>query len=144
MPPTPNFAPASSHSLHPLPRHPARLLRRPPSFLPPPGAHACRGPSFSGEPSNTTCRARELTGPVRVTHPLHPLRGQVLDFVELRAHWGEERVFYRDRRGHITSLPAQWTSAVPEDPTVAMGAGRSAFRARDLLELAALLSDLRP
>ena len=64
--------------------------------------------------------------------------------MELRSQWGEERVFYRDRRGHLTSLPAQWTSAVPEDPSIAMGAGRSAFRVRDLLELAALLSELRP
>ncbi len=64
--------------------------------------------------------------------------------MELRAQWGEERVFYRDRRGHLASLPAQWTSAVPEDPSIAIGAGRSAFRVRDLLELAALLSELRP
>ena len=84
-----------------------------------------------------------MTGPVSITHPFHPLRGQVLDFVELRVQWGEERVFYRDRRGHIASLPARWTSAVPEDPTIAMGAGKSAFRAQDLLELATLLSELQ-
>jgi len=85
-----------------------------------------------------------VTEPVRITHPFHPLLGQELDVVELRPHWGEERVFYRDRRGHLASLPARWTSAAPEDPSIATGAGRSAFRVRDLLELAALLSELRP
>ncbi len=61
-----------------------------------------------------------------------------------RAHFGENRVFYRDREGHLASLPAQWTSLVPEDPCVAAGAGRSAFLAADLLELANLLLDLKP
>jgi len=65
------------------------------------------------------------------------------NFVELRACWGEERVFYRDRRGHLASPPARWTSAVPEDPAVATGAGRAAFRAQSLLELTALLADLQ-
>ena len=64
--------------------------------------------------------------------------------MELRPHWGEERVFYRDPRGHLASLPARWTSAVPEDPSIAAGAGKSAFLVRDLLDLAALLSELRP
>ena len=81
---------------------------------------------------------------MRITHPFHPLLGQELDFVELRAHWGEERVFYRDRRGHLASLPARWTSAAPEDPSIAAGAGKSAFLVRDLLELTALLLELRP
>ena len=106
----------------------------------------CRGPSSCDGRSSaesTAARTKDVTGPVRITHPFHPLIGQELDFVELRSQWGEDRVFC-DRGGHLTSLPARWTSAVPEDPGVAAGAGRSPFRAQDLLELAALLSDLKP
>lgn len=43
----------------------------------------------------------------------------------------------------IRSLPAGWTSVVPEDPFVVVAAGRSRFRAADLIDLAALLVGLR-
>ena len=85
-----------------------------------------------------------MTAPVRITHPFHPLVGQEIDFVVRRVQWGEDRVFYRNPRGHIASLPADWTSAAPADPLVAQGAGRSRFRVPDLIELAALLRELRP
>jgi hypothetical protein len=39
-------------------------------------------------------------------------------------------------------LPARWTSLAPEDPVVIAGAGRSTFRAADLMELAALVAAL--
>ena len=54
-------------------------------------------------------------------------------------NWGEDRVFYRDRAGHLTSLPARWTSVVPEDPFVVVAAGRARLRVDDLRELAALV-----
>lgn len=88
---------------------------------------------------STASGTEDLTGPVRITHPFHPRFGQELDFVVRRHNWGEDRVFYRDRDGHMSSLPAQWTSAVPDDPFVVVAAGRAAFRVDDLLELAALL-----
>ena len=78
-----------------------------------------------------------------MTHPFHPLFGVDLDFVLHESRWGEQRVFYRDRLGHLASLPARWTSVVAEDPCVTAGAGRSTFRAHDLLELAALISELQ-
>jgi Family of unknown function (DUF5372) len=37
--------------------------------------------------------------PVRVTHPFHPLFGQVLDIVVHRHDWGEDRIYYRDGHG---------------------------------------------
>jgi hypothetical protein len=83
-----------------------------------------------------------VTGPVRITHPFHPLCGQEIDFVVHRHNWGEDRVLYRDRHGHLTSLPARWTSVIAEDPFVAMAAGRSHFRVEDLVELAALVRRL--
>ena len=86
-----------------------------------------------------------MTGrPVRITHPFHPQSGQAIDVVAHRAQWGEERVFYRDGDGHRASLPACWTSLAAEDPYHTVAAGRSRFRVQDLIDLAALLQDLRP
>ena len=39
-------------------------------------------------------------------------------------------------------MPADWTSAAPPDPFVLAAAGRSFFRIKDLLALAALLREL--
>ena len=80
---------------------------------------------------------------MRITHPFHPQFGQDIDFVERRHRWGEERVLYRDSRGHLVSLPARWTSVVAEDPFVVVAAGRSQFRVADLLELVELIGRLR-
>jgi len=80
---------------------------------------------------------------VRITHPFHPQCGQEIAVVEHRPNWGEDRVFYRDRQGHLASLPARWTSVEAEDPFVVMAAGRSRLRAADLGVLAALVRELR-
>jgi len=92
---------------------------------------------------STASRADEVTAPVRITHPFHPQFGQGIDFVERRHRFGEERVLYRDRHGHLASLPARWTSVVAEDPFVVVAAGRSRFRVADLLELVELIGRLR-
>jgi hypothetical protein len=84
-----------------------------------------------------------VTEPVLVTHPFHPDVGQQVDVVSRRVNWGEDRVFYRGRDGRLASLPAAWTSLVPADPFVVVSAGRSRFRAADLIDLAALLVSLR-
>ena len=80
---------------------------------------------------------------MRVTHPFHPKFGQELDVIVRRHNWGEDRVFYREPAGNLASLPARWTSAVPEDLFVVVAAGRSRFRVQDLIELAALVGRLR-
>ena len=92
---------------------------------------------------STACRTDDVTAPVRITHPFHPQFGQALDFVDRRRGWSEDRVFYRDRQGHLASLPAGWTSAVAEDPFVVVAAGRAGFRVTDLVELAELVERLR-
>jgi hypothetical protein len=84
-----------------------------------------------------------VAGPVRITHPFHPQYGQEIDFVSHQHRWGEDRVFFRDRHGHMASLPARWTSVVPEDPFSAMAAGRARFRVDDLIDLVALVLRLR-
>jgi hypothetical protein len=84
-----------------------------------------------------------VTTPVRITHPFHPLFGQEIDFVERRIRWGDDRIFYRDRRGYLTSVATCWTTVEPEDPFVVVSAGRSSFRVTDLIDLATLVIKLR-
>lgn len=84
-----------------------------------------------------------MIGPIRITHPFHPRCGEVIDFVVHRAQWGEERVFYRDRDGHLASLPARWTSLGPDDPLAAVGGDRPRFRVDDLIALVALVARCR-
>ena len=69
--------------------------------------------------------------------------GQEIEVVERRQRWGDDRVFYRDRQGHLASMPACFTSVAAEDPFVVVAAGRSRFRVVDLLELVALVGKLR-
>ena len=85
-----------------------------------------------------------MTAPVRVTHPFHPLFGQAIDFVERRIQWGDDLLFYRDRLGCVTALPTRWTSVEDEDPFLVVSAGRSHFRVADLIDLAALITELQP
>ena len=53
--------------------------------------------------------------------------------------WGEDRVFYYDQTGTLKSFQSNVTNLVPEDAFGRISAGRSAFRADDLLELRRLL-----
>ncbi len=116
------------------------------SQLAPPTPLVSDGPSCSlastTTASTTGCPAGS-SAPIRITHAFHPLCGEVIDFVERRHNWGEDRVFYRDRQGHLASIPAGWTSIAPEDPFVVVSAGRSWFRASDLVELARLVLEIR-
>ena len=77
-----------------------------------------------------------------VTHPFHPLRGQLFELVTWRHNWADERVYYHDEGGILRSLSLKWTSLAPVDPFVSVSAGRSAFRVSDLLELSRLLATL--
>jgi hypothetical protein len=84
-----------------------------------------------------------MSASIRITHPFHPLCGREIDVVQRRSQWGEDRIFYRDPDGYLLSMPARWTSAEAEDPFVVVAAGRSRFRAADLIDLAALVRTLR-
>ncbi len=79
----------------------------------------------------------------RVTHPYHPLFQREFEWVDYRQNWGEDRVYFYDEGGQLTSLPARWTSVVGEDPFVVIGGGRSYFRVEDLIELVRLVEGLR-
>jgi len=78
----------------------------------------------------------------RVTHPFHPLVGREFDLLTYRHNWGEDRVYFHDEAGELRSLPAGWTSAVAQEPFVAVAAGRSLFRVADLCALAELLKGI--
>ena len=79
-----------------------------------------------------------------MTHPFHPLHGGEFVLLTSIRRWGEDRVYFEDDQGRAVSLRAQWTSIFSPPPVVAIAAGRSAFRADDLLELAQLLGGLKP
>ena len=64
-------------------------------------------------------------------------------FVALRQTWGEDRVFFLDDDATLKSLPTAWTDAARPDVFVAVAAGRSPFRAEDLVALAALVARAR-
>lgn len=81
--------------------------------------------------------------PFRVTHPHHPLFGQVFDLVERGRNWREDRVFFHDTAGGSHSMPAVWTDLVAEDPFNAVARGRAAFRAQELLELVQLIEAMK-
>ena len=77
-----------------------------------------------------------------MTHPFHPLSGREFTLVTYRHTWREQRVYFDDDQGQLMSIPAAWTSLLPSDPVAVVGAGRSAFRLQDLLELADLIAKL--
>ncbi len=56
-----------------------------------------------------------------------------------RLNWGEDRVFYYDQAGELKSFLSNVTDLAPEDAFGHVSAGRSAFRADDLLELRRLI-----
>jgi len=95
----------------------------------------------SSDVSTAAC-TEQVTAPVRITHPFHPQHGQEIMVVVRRPHWGEDRVFYRSIHGHLASLPARWTSLVPDDPLVMVGRERARFRLQDLIDLSTLVSKL--
>jgi hypothetical protein len=78
----------------------------------------------------------------RVIHPYHPLFERVFELVTCRQNWGEDRVWFYDREGHLTSIPTSWTDVAVLDPLVVVAAGRSMFRVTDLLELARRIRSL--
>ena len=78
-----------------------------------------------------------------ITHPHHPLRGQRFKLVTYRHNWGEDRVYFHNTEGRLSSIPACWTTVVAPDPFVAVAGGRCFFRYEDLLQLVELMEKLR-
>jgi hypothetical protein len=79
---------------------------------------------------------------VRITHPFHPLCGQVFELVSRGQHWGEDRVIYRAPDGTLPTIAAALTDAEPPGAFQRIAGGRAAFRTVDLLGLLVLLDQL--
>ena len=58
-------------------------------------------------------------------------------------HAGEDRVYFHDAEGKLSSIPACWTTVVKEDPFTAIAGGRCFFRYEDLLKLVELVESFR-
>jgi len=71
------------------------------------------------------------------------LFGQKFELVESRSNWGESRVYFSDSQGHVQSISTSYTDVGGVDPFVEIAAGRSYFRFDDLVQLAALMRQLR-
>ena len=93
--------------------------------------------------SSTTPHGESAERYFRITHPFHPLFGQEFELLEYRNNWGEDRVYYFDAKGQMQAILANCTNAAGVDPFVEIAAGRSFFRAEDLIRLAELLERLR-
>jgi len=77
-----------------------------------------------------------------VTHPFHPLHGQVLEVVDRRRCEDAERLYLEVEPGRIERLPVTWTDLGPPDVWLEIAAGRCLFRAEDLLRLVELIASL--
>jgi len=85
----------------------------------------------------------QLKRRVTITHPFHPRSGQKFELLGYRRSFGIECVDCQDREGRLTTVPLAWTDAAgSDDPFVVTSAGRSYFRAEDLLQLAELMRRL--
>jgi hypothetical protein len=82
----------------------------------------------------------QLRQRVTVTHPFHPRLGEELELLGYRRSFGNECLDCQDKEGRLTTVPLAWTdAAVVHDPFLVVSAGRSYFRAEDLLQLAELI-----
>jgi hypothetical protein len=52
-------------------------------------------------------------------------------------------VCFLDKKGRQFEIPLSWTDLAAEDPLTTLSAGKSWFRAADLLELARLIEGFR-
>jgi len=52
-------------------------------------------------------------------------------------------VCFVDKKGRQCEIPLGWTDLAPEDPFAILAAGKSWFRAADLMELTRLVAVLR-
>jgi hypothetical protein len=92
--------------------------------------------STTGHSSNTAAHTFEIT------HPFHPLCGKQFVLATRRQAWGEDRINYFNSQGKLCSILAAWTSLANKDYFLEASAGRSWFRAEDIVELDRLLQHL--
>jgi hypothetical protein len=69
--------------------------------------------------------------------------GQRFELLTVKKPWGEDRVYFFDKKKRLRHLPTSWTDAAEPNAFVTIAAGRSAFRLDDLIELSELIRTLR-
>jgi hypothetical protein len=78
----------------------------------------------------------------RIIHPFHPYRNTEFEIYHVKRIAYESRVFFFNTKGRKSSVPLYWTDIGPQDPFVAVSAGRSLFRVADLLGLVLLIEEI--
>ena len=71
----------------------------------------------------------------KIIHPFHPLYEKEFDILNFVYVCHEHKIFFHDEQENVASIPVAWTNFLPEDPFVAVSAGRSFFRIDDLIQL---------
>src|ERR1039457_4163890 len=100
-------------------------------------------PQFHWRRSSTATHGDLADTNFEITHPHQPLRGQKFKLITYRHNWGEDRVYFHNAEGCLSSIPAGWTTVVAPDPFVTVAGGRCLFRYQDLLQLVDLMEKLR-
>ena len=77
-----------------------------------------------------------------MTHPFHPLSGQVLEVIDRRRREDGEVVYLEAEPDRVIRLPQAWTSLGAPDAFVVLAGGRSLYRVEDLLRLAELVAEI--
>jgi hypothetical protein len=80
---------------------------------------------------------------IKITHPYHPLKGQEFEFITRKQTWGQDRIFYRNSKDEIVSVPASWTNIYQDEPFIRQAAGRAFFNFESLTELSGLLTEIK-
>ena len=96
------------------------------------------GKSLSNAPGKI-----DPTRTFKITYPFHPSWGKEYALVAYRNSWGEDRVFFHDEHGQLSSLSASWTDVVDTDPFLKISAGRAYFRVQELQQLVQLINALK-
>jgi hypothetical protein len=80
---------------------------------------------------------------VKIIHPFHPLKNQEFEFINLKQTWGQDRVFFRDSKSKIVSIPTNWTDYYEEIPFIKQAKGRAILDFKNMKELSHMLADLK-
>ena len=118
--------------MHPGPAFLLKLLAKSSS-----GTRICRQPSHS-----TTSHQKFDSKTFRIIHPFHPYRNIEFEIDNVKRIAYESRVFFFNTKGRKSSVPLYWTDIGPQDPFVAVSAGRALFRVADLLGLVRLIGEI--
>ena len=118
--------------MHLAPAHRSRLCQRSFSAM----------PIFRQSNQSTASHQNFDSKTFRIIHPFHPYRNIEFEIDHVKRIAYESRVFFFNTKGRKSSVPLYWTDIGPQDPFVAVSAGRALFRVADLLGLVRLIGEI--